>query len=176
MRKSLWIVPVLLLSAAIGVPNAHADSFRPTFITLSCLGACLPQPTAPDVSFPSPTTITVTWNGFIFLLPLPAPTSPTDSFGWSMEWHNIDPSCLSSCAGEAIASLRDGIAPFSESVTLLNVSSPGPLSSEVLDSGQLFFAPVVATPEPSSFALMFAGIWVLLVMRKRISQGLPQAS
>ena len=26
MRKSLWIVPLLLLSAAVGVPAAHADT------------------------------------------------------------------------------------------------------------------------------------------------------
>jgi hypothetical protein len=34
----------------------------------------------------------------------------------------------------------------------------------------------VAAPEPSSLALMLAGIGLVFVMRKRIGQGLPQAS
>jgi hypothetical protein len=31
MRKSLWIIPLLLLSAAVGVPAAHADTYQYTF-------------------------------------------------------------------------------------------------------------------------------------------------
>ena len=34
----------------------------------------------------------------------------------------------------------------------------------------------VTTPEPSSLALILLGLGALLVMRKRIGQGLPQAS
>jgi hypothetical protein len=57
------------------------------------------------------------------------------------------------------------------------LSSPGPGFSSVtlwtLSTGTL--TPVPA-PEPSSIALMLAGIGCLLVMRKRIAQGLPIAS
>ena len=165
--KAICLGLCLVFALCFVAPNAHADSFTPTFIPLSCQGACLPAPTAPDVSFPSPTTMTVTWNGFVFLFPVPAPASPTDHFDWTMDWHNTDVTCLSSCVGEVIASLA-GSAPFSESVTLPNVASPGPLSSVIRDSGQLFFAPVVGTPEPSSLALMLAAIGLgLVVMRKR---------
>jgi len=31
MRKCLWIIPLLLLSAAVGVPAAHADTYQYTF-------------------------------------------------------------------------------------------------------------------------------------------------
>jgi hypothetical protein len=43
------------------------------------------------------------------------------------------------------------------------------------DDGALAFAPVAA-PEPSSVALMLLGVGLVFVMRKRIGQGLPQAS
>jgi hypothetical protein len=54
------------------------------------------------------------------------------------------------------------------------ISGPGittPISGTVL-------GPVAATltPEPSSAALMLLGIGLVLVMRKRIAQGLPQAN
>jgi hypothetical protein len=28
MRKAIWVVPVLLLFAAIGAPDAYADSYK----------------------------------------------------------------------------------------------------------------------------------------------------
>jgi hypothetical protein len=45
MRKALWIIPSLLLFAAIGAPNAHADSITttptPATLTLGSCGACV---------------------------------------------------------------------------------------------------------------------------------------
>jgi hypothetical protein len=52
-------------------------------------------------------------------------------------------------------------------------------SNGVGDSGRGFVAgpaAVVATPEPSSYALMLLGVGLVFVMRKRIGQRLPQAS
>jgi len=37
-------------------------------------------------------------------------------------------------------------------------------------------AAAVTAPEPSSYALMLLGVGLVFVMRKRIGQGLPQAS
>ncbi len=174
MGKSLWIIFAVLF-VAIEAPNAHADSlFTPTF-TCTQAGGCTSLPTAPAVSFPAPTTITETWNGFVFLIPLPAPSSPTDVILWQNVWQNINSSCTTSCVGVASARIQDNFSGIVETVTLTNLPSPGILSSVFLDGGDLTFAPV-AVPEPSSGALMLMGIGLVLVMRKRIAQGLPQAT
>lgn len=47
MRKPLWIIPVLLLFAAIGAPNAHADSFTYGAITFTVTSGG-PTPTGPS--------------------------------------------------------------------------------------------------------------------------------
>ena len=39
-----------------------------------------------------------------------------------------------------------------------------------------FLTEATVAPEPSSFALMLLGVGLVFVMRKRIGQGLPQAS
>jgi hypothetical protein len=67
MRKSLRSIPVLLLIGALGAPYAHADEYTATF---TCSSAPCDTPTAPDVSFPSPTSINVTWDGVPFALTL----------------------------------------------------------------------------------------------------------
>jgi hypothetical protein len=50
----------------------------------------------------------------------------------------------------------------------------GRISTSV--DGSFTIAPAMATPEPSSLALMLAGAVFLFVMRKHIGRGLPQAS
>src|SRR5260370_7616415 len=85
MRKSLWIVPVLLLIAFLGAPSAHADSYTPNF---TCTGTCaVAPPTAPDVSFPSPAIMETWFVVGVYIPPisltLPATDSPTDTYTWS---------------------------------------------------------------------------------------------
>ena len=81
MRRSLWII-VGVLFVVIGATNAYADSFTPTFT--GCTGACVQscQVVLPDVSFPSPTTIQVTWVSNVFIVPLVASDSSTDLYEW----------------------------------------------------------------------------------------------
>jgi len=51
------------------------------------------------------------------------------------------------------------------------------INSAVAEGSYVVTATTVApTPEPSSVALMLAGIGLLLLMRKRIGRGLPQPS
>jgi len=50
------------------------------------------------------------------------------------------------------------------------------LIDDVVGSTAAFEPTVVAAPEPSSVALMLLGVGLVFVMRKRIGQGLPQAS
>jgi len=163
MRKGLGIVPVLFLLAVIGAPSAHADSYTPNF---TCTGTCTFTPTAPNVSFPWPTTINVTYGSYSFLLTLSGDMHPGDTYDWRA---------------------FPGIVYGDESFIILDLTCSGTCANYVSDpltgpstddSGALTFA-AVATPEPSSLALMLIGIGLLgfvTVLRKRIGQGLPQAS
>jgi hypothetical protein len=178
MRKnSKWVVLAVLL-VAIGAPNAQADSYTPTF---TCTGTCVSLPTAPGVTFPSPTTIQVTWNGFLFDIPivnpLPPPLSPplplplpTDSYEWSATVETCSQCAITGfVAVIGIVDLDIATSPTSHQEYgdfIENVSGPS-----VLDSGTLSFASV-ATPEPNSVALVLPGVGLLWVMRKRIALAL----
>jgi hypothetical protein len=151
MQKSLWIILAVLL-VAIGAPNAHADSFTPIFTTDGCSGTCA-LPTALDVTFPSPTTIDVTYlgaSGTSFI----ASGLPGDTYGWTADVER----------GSLDFFITDG------GTSTCNGGGPGHDSC-----GILTFAAVTAA-EPSSVALMLLGVGLMFVMRKRIGQGLPQAS
>jgi PEP-CTERM motif len=155
MRKSLWIVPVLTLIAAIGAPTAHASMYTPTF---TCTGTCVSVPTAPDVSFPSPTSITVTWDSAVFVVSLASPDLPTDTYGW--HGNNINYPVID-------------IADATTGTSAIAIGT-GPAGSADEIGGLSFTA--LSTPEPSSFALMLAGVGLLFVMRKRLATSVQQAS
>jgi PEP-CTERM motif-containing protein len=166
MRKLLWIVLAAII-VGIGASNAHANTlYTPTF-TCTQVGGCTSVPTAPDVSFPSPTIINETWDGFFNFGGgniLPSPSSPTDTFTWT--------NSVTTCVGCGLNGETIEIAGFSVVDATINVNSldaidgvTGPLVS---DSGTLTFTPVAtATPEPSSVALMLAGVGLVFVMRRR---------
>jgi hypothetical protein len=158
MRISLWIVVALLVVS--GTPVAHADSFTATF---TCVLSCTTPPTASDVTFPSP-TFTVSFDGFTFpQIPLSSSDLPGDQYTWD--------------AHPVLTPL--GIINFFDITDVTtNTTSDGLAGGPIgvaRFNGSLSFTPVTA-PEPSSAALILAGIGLLLVMRKRIGQGLPQAS
>ena len=157
MRKSVWIILTVLL-VAVGAPNAHADSFSVTFTGFT------PEPTASDVTFPSP-TLDIMWQGFTFLLTLPASSLPTDSYNWDGA---LGCGKIGGC--EAHFTIQDTTTgTFTTSIT------PVP-STFAIGRGNLTFTPV-ATPEPSSVALMLLGGGLVFVTRRRIGQRLPsQAS
>jgi len=152
MRKSLWIVLALLVVS--GAPVAHADSFSVTFTSDVAL------PTAMDVTFPSP-TLDITWQGTAFTIAFPSSFLPGDRYGWG--------------SAEDMSAFRMLITDFTliQSVSSNNVPLP---AGFVLGAGNLTFTPTAAAPEPSSVALMLLGVGFLFLMRKRIGQGLPQAS
>jgi hypothetical protein len=163
MRKSLWIMLAALL-VAIAAPSARADSFTATF---SCSGTCVGgTPTAPDVTFPAP-VIDVTWNGLLFQITLlyDAP-SPLDDFTWT-GYNDYYRTTLLQYID--ITDLTTGVTWSSTGIG----SFASGKSSQA--TGALAFA-AVATPEPSSYALMLLGVGLVFVLRKRIGQRLPQAS
>ena len=159
MRKSLWIGLALLVVS--GAPVVYADSFTPTF---TCTINCTTPPTALDVTFPSPTMIvgfgSLTYPSFS----LDSSNLPGDQY----QWTSISVSL-----------------PLFEFANIFSVKDVTRNTSSVVEeiapsfvigaNGSLTFTPVTA-PEPSSVTLMLAGVGLVLVMRKRIGQRLPQAS
>jgi PEP-CTERM motif-containing protein len=161
MRKPLWIIP--LLFAGLGAPSARADTFNATFI---CIGACVSTPTALDVTFPSPTTMTVTWDTFTFPINLLSGDAPFDSYIWSTSPTTVP----------GTSTLASFFFVEDTSTTLANgVFLPNPNAQAITDNGTLTFS---AVPEPSSLALMLLGLGVglVFVMGKRKGQGLTPAT
>jgi hypothetical protein len=163
MRKSLWIILTVLV-VAVAAPVAHADSFTATF---TCNTPCTSTPTAPDVSFPAPTFLSETWDGFSFDHFLAAGDLPTDQY----TWENILTGELGSSfsIGFLLTDLTSGNASaFSQH----HSGTPPP---DAHDRGTLAFT-AVAAPEPGSVGLILLGLGVVFMVRKRTGQGLSQAS
>jgi hypothetical protein len=104
----------------------------------------------------------VTWDSNVFTLLLAAPDSPTDTYVWEGV---ATPGLLS-------FAIKDGTAGTGFGLSVLSANT-----RQFQDSGNLFFTAAQAVPEPSSVALMLAGIGLLLVlMRKRLAPGLESAT
>jgi len=161
--KPVGAVLCLVFALCFAAPNAHADSFTPIF---TCTGTCLaPLPTAPDITFPA-SSITVTWDSFVFTLPvsqIPILDDPNDTFSWEGDVGSVFP-------GDIVFRIND----VTKNLTVAAGFVCGPCTPAFTDMGVLTFTPV-ATPEPSSVALLLAGVGLVFAMRKR-SSGLQQVS
>jgi hypothetical protein len=155
MRKSFSIILAVLFLAVIA-PNVRADSFTPTFTTDGCSGFCL-LPSATDVTFPSPTTMDVT---FAFLnedVTIPTGIGPGDTLFW-----------------EAL----DSIGPT------FFVLATSPQTCQGIDIGiaigscgtVTFSSNVVPSPEPGSVPFVLVGTAFLFATRKRWSKSFRQAA
>jgi hypothetical protein len=167
MRNSYCIIFAVLL-VVIAAPCPQADTF-----TFTCTtdgnnpgGACVEAaPTAPNVTFQGP-TLEITWytagNPSPFDITLPTDWHDTDSFFW--------------IASNNMFGISDGNHPFDiEATAAINTNLPG--FGGLSELGTLSFAlGAVAAPEPGTSALMLLGIGLVLMMRKRIARGLPQAT
>jgi hypothetical protein len=168
MKKLLCVVPVLLLFAMIGAPDARADSYIPTF---SCEQvpnhACFGPPTAPSASFPGPTDMTVAFKYFPtsvspFTINLSASDGPTDTYLWSYGSNQYPIQGLY-VGGFSITDLTTGL----EDRVSFSSTSPLPYIDDV-SQGPLIFTPATtATPEPASIMLMLLGVGLIVFMRKR---------
>ncbi|HEY4951574.1 MAG TPA: PEP-CTERM sorting domain-containing protein [Candidatus Acidoferrales bacterium] len=161
MRKSLWIIVAVLL-VAIGAPVSHADS---TDYTLSFSGGN-PNPTSGgtvvfDDSTDTYTTFLVDFTGLSFdfsgSTSADIPTTGT-WFGCAF------PGDTGPCGTMALLQVGSAL-----------LTSSGIPSGSAKTNGTYALTAVTA-PEPSSYALMLLGVGLVFVMRKRVGQGLPQAS
>ena len=167
--KPIGAVLCLVFALCFAAPNAHADSFTPIF---TCTGTCLaPLPTAPAVTFTagSSITVTVTWDSNVFPLTWDSNVFPfldnpnDDTFSWEGNVGDVFP-------GNIVFRINN----VSKNLTVAHGNDCGSCTPTFTDMGVLTFTPV-ATPEPSSVALMLAGVGLVFAMRKR-SSGLQQAS
>ena len=160
--KTVGAVLCLVFALCFAAPNAHADSFTPIFTTTGCVGTCL-LPTALDVTFPSPTTMTVTLDGLTTPVAIPSGDAVGDLYAWL-----------------AIAEKSRGLLLFSlDDLTIIGGTSlscgGGVDINGAVACGTLTFSGV-STPEPSSLALMLSGVGLVFGMRKRVFSGLQRAS
>jgi hypothetical protein len=154
--KTLAAAVGLVFALSFAAHNAHADTFTPVFDTTGCLaGPCL-LPTAPEVTFPSPTTMTVNLFGLSELVIIPSGFLPGDTYTWvanRLTIHSTPPFLIFDYGD------------------LTNGNASGPLtcqSTPDLSCGQFTFAPVATTtPEPTSLALVLSGVGLVFAMRKR---------
>jgi hypothetical protein len=182
MPKSSWII--LLLFAAAVAPNAYGDDYSLTFSGGGFPNS--PAVTAPDVEWnpgqPLPdidVTLTLVGNNgtlsFDLLSPgldplvssLSCPSSapfpcfnlaPAHAFGYGI-WETFYP-------------------PLIPSTDLIwsSASLQGPILA-ALTNGPTYYVTFTDTPEPSTAALLLAGIALMaLVMRKRIAHGFSEVS
>ena len=165
MRKSLWIM-LAILFVAIGAPNAHADSTDYTLSFILAMNGGSPNAFSGgtvvlDNTTDTYTTFLVDWNGLSwdFSGNTSANIPTTGSWG--------------GCALPGSTICGGGSAELGIGSAFLVSSGITSESSKV--EGTYTLTPVGA-PEPSSVALMLLGVGLVFVMRKRIGQGLPQAS
>ena len=162
MRRFLWIIPAVLF-VAIGAPYAHADAFVYTY----------------TVTFDPPL-----YGARFTTKPMQAVTAPnailtaTDLRSYSLIGSfylgTFDEFILNYGGGgdQAILTsngLGTASATYSsnDAFPLIDYSTPGTYSSGIAA------LTVTEVPEPGTLGLMLVGIGFLLVMLKRIAQGLP---
>jgi hypothetical protein len=173
MRKSLWII-LAALFVAIGAPTASADAMHQA--TFTCYPEpCVSVPTAPDITFPSQ-TLDITLLGAFFSVTLNSSDLPDDNYVWNLQFKDSTGHGGPAIPEIAISDVTNGTAGD------VGQTSDPLIGSSTNEEGCLTFTstcrlptpPPVSTPEPGTPSLMLVGFGLVLVMRKRIAQGLPQ--
>jgi hypothetical protein len=192
MRKSLWIILAVLL-VAIVAPIAHADETPSGLLVFgcpSCTGSVSfgAGGTAPFVGSGIDLTLTSATNpgspdlvGDEFALAFNTNTGAisltevTGGGGFNLSGTLTTFACTlvgttDSCP---VAATFFGLGTGSGTVTFVTVTGPFGVAGSVLSADMNVTIP---SPEPSSVGLLLVGTGLLLLIRKRIGQGLPQAS
>lgn len=200
MRKPIWIVPALLLVAALGAPNAQAtDIITDYTITFTGSPGTL-LPTAGSFEYDATTQsfldFLVVWNGTTFdltssanspdVLNLPPDcvsiSGPSDGAQLSLlllsncPLTNANAAWIGSNQNEGLLpeTTFDFYAPEGGSSSIDVGAQLAPNGVDALASGSWTIEETVATPEPTTLILMLTGFMLVFVLRKRKAQGLPQ--
>jgi hypothetical protein len=155
----MWIVLFFLIVAS-RAPNARADEYTADFECGSGPGVC-PVATT-EVSFPAPTGFTVDVDGLTFSVGLTAAASPDDSYGWTLgvEANGVAKFVVGDFSSEGLIVTQNEAAS-------LGVAPPG----TDIGGGNFEFTSVAA-PEPSSLALIVAGVGMLSLIALQQRAGL----
>jgi hypothetical protein len=167
VRKSLWII-LAPLFVVFGAPIASADAtYQATF---TCYPEpCASVPTAPEVTFPSP-TLDITLLGAFFSLSLNSSDLPDDNYVWNLQFKDSTGQGGPAIPEIAISDVTNATAgDVGQTSDLL-------IGSSTNEEGCLAFTstcplptpPPVSASEPGTANLMLAGIGLVLVMRKRL--------
>jgi hypothetical protein len=191
MRKSLWIVPVLLLCAAIVAPDARADdivdinvsniTFPAQSDTENFSASFEYDNTTESVVLPSmTTTATGPLGAFTFLIVDSYNSPVVTDFIWQDATGDqisvflpFDPPIPLGTVSASYASDTEFL--FCQSSTCEeDIFGPSGVNSEFPSTtGPIT---VSAVSEPGTLGLTLIGFGLLVAMRKRIAEGLPQAT
>ena len=185
MRKSLWIIPVVLLFVTLGTPSAHADSLSQTwditsFGTFTTLGLSpfnSALGTLNTVGLTAISTLTVPdgLTGSI-LLAFPGVTINQVANPCQLSFGCTDTAILADNGPTFYAPFFTPVSTFLTTFTE-SYTAVGSAGDTVNYSGTLTYdySPV-ATPEPGTLPLELSGlglVGLMFVMRKRLGLGLP---
>lgn len=154
MRTSLLVMLVVMV-VAVGAPNAHADSFTYTYTD-----------TVDGVSWTTAAIPAVTTETTVLAADLTS-TSNTGLVAGCVTTGVI----LDDNNEGNTETFLSGCLPISnfDSFALADYSTPGTYDSTI--AGDSLVVTAVATPEPSTIALMLLGVGLVFVLRKRNSRG-----
>jgi hypothetical protein len=163
MRTTIGILALGLI-LAIGASSAQADTSTPTFACTTCSNI----PTAPDVTFPSP-SIQMSWDNITDFLTLASGDLPTDTYTWS---NSLSISTQGPEVADYFLSITD-VTTGDFAAALGSIGIDDPFFSGFTDSGTLTFSTpggggggTNPVPEPGSIVLLLAGISTMLATRK----------
>jgi hypothetical protein len=161
MRKSLWIMLAVLVVAIGAAPNARADTF--TYSYTDPIGES--WSTKPITGVTGPTTV--------LAADLTATSNTGEFAGCTTTSVVLDFAGIGGTGSQRtnFSGCQFTANTNTDNFALSDYTTPG----VYIGFGTLTVAAVTA-PEPSSVALMVLGVGLVFVMRKRIGQGLPQAS
>ena len=164
MRRSLWLVPALLVVGS--APVARADPFTYAYTD-----------TLHSVSWTTEAISAVTMETTVPAADLtPTSTSGGGFAGCTITSVVLDTVALGPGAGATETDLSGSGCPGAivnnDQFALTDYSTPGTYVGSI---GTMVVTAVATTPEPSSVALMLLGVGILFVMRKRMGHSRPSA-
>jgi PEP-CTERM motif len=174
MRRSLWIIPALFLSAAIGVPTVHADTFNLT-ITGADTGSIAITESGGIISAITGTFDTATINS---LLPVNSIGGNDNLFSPTQPYLNYNGVSFSLDTLDSKGYDYVNLYSYGAGYDVLQ-DTCGTMGCGYPTGLDYLTDPPVTTPEPGTVGLMLTGLGLLglmMVIRKRTAKSCLRAS